>query len=125
MREMSAKPQERPGDAAAPAAPEADAAKADRPPHRSLRSKLFGIGVIGWLRLAALSVLVGVVLRLAGVNPLAPEFSLGGAASAVGRSAVDLAGWAISNGWAPLLTGAVVVAPLWLVWRVVTLPFRS
>lgn len=79
---------------------------------------------MGWVRLAGLCVAVGVVLRLARINPLAPDFDPARAALSIGRSVLELLGWAVMNGWAPLLTGAVVVLPVWLLWRLASLPFR-
>ncbi|MDZ4760331.1 MAG: hypothetical protein SGJ21_04600 [Alphaproteobacteria bacterium] len=96
----------------------------DHLPKRSLGSKLFGIGVWGWVKLAALSVFVGVVFQLAGVNPLAADFTIADALGDLAQSLADLAGWSLANGWHPAITGALIVVPLWIVWRLVSVPFR-
>ncbi|MBI1341197.1 hypothetical protein GC169_13435 [bacterium] len=105
--------------------PSAPTETVDATQPRSLASKLFRIPVFGWVRLAFLSIAVGAVLRLAQVNPLAPDFSLPRALGSIGESIIDLGGWAILNGWAPLLTGALIVGPVWFLWRLISLPFRN
>lgn len=90
----------------------------------SFAERLFDIGWGGWLHLAALCVLAGVLIRAAGVNPFDRTFTWSGALQDLGAALVSLAGWVIANGWLPLLTGALVVIPLWLLWRLLSLPFR-
>ena len=67
---------------------------------------------------------VGAVLRIADVNPFEPGFTLGGAAASLGRGVVNLLLWALANGWAPALIGVAVVMPIWLLWRLLSVPFR-
>lgn len=97
----------------------------DRPGRRSFADRMFNIGWMGWIRLAMLSVVVGVIVRAAGVDPLAPDFTFTGALQSIGRALGELAGWAVANGWLPLLVGAAIVAPVWLLWRLLSLPFRN
>ena len=33
--------------------------------------------------------------------------------------------WMVRTFWKPLLAGAAIVLPIWLIWRVVSLPFRK
>jgi hypothetical protein len=91
---------------------------------RSISSKMFDLGPWGWIKLALLCLAVGSVLRVSGINPFAPDFTLGGAAVSLGHALVNTTLWALANGWAPALIGAVVVLPLWLLWRLLSLPFR-
>lgn len=96
----------------------------DEPRERTFVGKLFGIGIMGWVQLLIVCVGVGAIAEASGINPFAPDFSLGDAATAAATATLDVLGWAMSNGWAPLLTGAIVVLPLWLVWRLVSSGFR-
>lgn len=91
---------------------------------RSVSARLVGVGVEGWLRLAGLSLAVGVVVEAAGFNPLAPHFVWAEAVQQLGQAALGVLAWSVAHGWRPLLIGALFVGPLWLGWRVITLPFR-
>lgn len=95
------------------------------PRKATFTERMFDIGWGGWLRLAALSVLAGVLIRAAGVNPFDRTFTWSAALQDLAAAVVSLGGWVIANGWLPLLTGALVVAPLWLLWRLLSLPFRG
>ena len=33
--------------------------------------------------------------------------------------------WAVKNFWKPWLAGASIVLPLWVLWRLASLPFRK
>jgi hypothetical protein len=91
---------------------------------RSLRDKMFGIGFSGWFQLAVLCVVVGAVFQAGGVDFFSPTFTwerlLGGIANGV----LAVLGWIIEVGWRPLITGALVVGPFWLAWRLLSVPFR-
>lgn len=91
---------------------------------RTFRHKMFGIGWKGWVQLGVLSALVGVIVQTSGVNPFAPDLSLPGVAGALWRSTLTVLGWILTMGWQPLLVGAIAVAPVWLIWRLLTVPFR-
>jgi hypothetical protein len=92
---------------------------------RSLMSKMFDIGPWGWVKLTMLCLAVGAVLRIANVNPFEPGFTLGSAVASLGRGVGNLLLWIIANGWAPALIGVAVVMPIWLLWRLLSVPFRK
>lgn len=91
---------------------------------RSFADKMFHLSVYGWIQLAFISLVVGAIIQSGGINPFGPDFSWSGAAASAWKSAVSLLGWAFDNAWLPLVTGMIVVAPIWLVWRLATVPFR-
>lgn len=93
------------------------------PPRRSFRARMLGVGAFGWLRLALLCLAAGVVFEASGVNPFAPDFTWSGLASALATGAARILSWSITNGWRPLLVGAIVVGPVWLLWRAVVALF--
>jgi len=95
-----------------------------KPQERTFVAKLFGVGIGGWVQLLIICVAVGAIAEASGINPFAPSFSLSGAATAATAGALNVLGWAMTNGWRPLLTGAIVVLPLWLAWRLVSSGFR-
>jgi hypothetical protein len=92
---------------------------------RSFASKLFAIGWKGWVRLILVCIVLGAIFDAGGINPFAPNFTLSGALGSLGTGALNLLSWALQAGWRPLLTGALVVFPVWLLWRLATVPFRS
>lgn len=96
----------------------------DRPRGPGFVGKVFGMGIMGWIQLALVCIAAGAVFEASGINPFAPNFSLGGAMSAAATGALNVAGWAMQAGWRPLVTGAIVVLPLWLVCRLVMAAFR-
>lgn len=102
---------------------------AEKIPHddtpRSLNSKLFGIGFSGYFQLAVICVIAGAILQAGGVDFFSSGFSLTGLAGALFTGALNVLGWTLEHGWQPLLAGALVVVPLWLLWRLLTVPFRN
>lgn len=94
-------------------------------PKRPLLLRLFGLSVWGGLKLAFVCVLVGFVMLAMQFDPAAPGFD---ATSAIGeflRNLIGAARWALANFWKPALTGASIVLPIWILWRLATLPFRK
>lgn len=99
----------------------------DHPHHhlpRTFQDKMFGIGWTGWVRLGILCVTVGALMTMAEVNPFSPDFSLGGAVSGVIRATMTALTWILANGWWPFFVGILVVGPVWVLWRLITVPFR-
>ncbi len=97
----------------------------DEHPHqRTIREKMFDITMWGWIKLAGLCLAVGAVLRIANINPFSSGFTLGGAAASLAKAVGDIVVWALVYGWLPALIGAVVVMPIWLLWRLLSVPFR-
>ncbi|MEZ5997969.1 MAG: hypothetical protein R3B98_04685 [Hyphomonas sp.] len=106
-----------------PAAPPAPAPpKATK---RPLLRRLFGISPWGALKLTGLCILVGFFVMAANFNPSNPDTNIPAAIAAIARQAFAAAGWAVKNFWKPALAGATVVLPLWVLWRLATLPFRK
>ena len=89
-----------------PEAPAGPPEKTGKPPKRPLLRRLFGISFWGGVKLTGLCILVGFFVMAANFNPAA-------------------AGWAIRNFWKPALAGATIVVPLWVLWRLISLPFRK
>ena len=57
--------------------------------------------------------------------PTGTTFDLGGAFTAIIHRAFTAIGWAFDSFWKPALAGAVIVLPLWALWRLVQMPFRK
>lgn len=111
---------EAPAAAVPPAAP-ATAAE----PRRSLVRRLFGISVWGGVKLLLLCILVGFFVMAANFDTRDPDFNIGEALGAMLRQSLSALGWALTNFWQPALAGALVVLPIWVLWRLVSLPFRK
>ena len=96
--------------------------KSDRKRHVLLR--LFGISLWGWVKLVLLCVLVGFFVMVSQYEPEAAEIDVLSTLQRFFNTALIVARWAIANFWQPALAGATLVLPIWILWRVVTLPFR-
>ncbi|MFN4185231.1 MAG: hypothetical protein ACK4M6_10630 [Hyphomonas sp.] len=107
-----------------PAAPEGSAAPPS-PVKRPLLTRLFGIGVWGGLKLLALCILIGFFVMATNFDPGDPSFNIVEALRAMLRQLFSALGWAIGNFWQPALAGALVVLPVWVLWRLVSLPWRK
>lgn len=106
------------------AAPTRDSAPRPIAARRGFRQRMFAVGFAGWVRLAALCLMVGVLFEASRVNPFAPDFTIAGMASALATGAASILSWTITHGWRPLLVGAIVVGPVWLLWRALWAVFR-
>lgn len=111
-------------DTPAPAAPEAPPAAEPVPP-RPLVRRLFGISFWGALKLLGLCILTGFFVMAANFDPRNPGFDPGEAFGAILSQSLAALGWALRNFWQPALAGALIVLPLWVLWRLVSLPFRK
>ncbi len=98
--------------------------RADPKPKRSVLRRLFGLKLLGALQLLAICILVGFVMLLANFNPAQPGFDATNALEEVIRNSVAGLQWAAVHFWKPALAGATVVLPVWVLWRLATLPFR-
>jgi hypothetical protein len=98
----------------------------DAPPEqRTLTSKMFGIGFSGYFQLVVVCIVAGAVFQAGGIDIFAPDFSLQRIPGAVANGALSVLGWVIEVGWRPFLTGLFIVVPVWLAWRLLTVPFRN
>jgi hypothetical protein len=77
------------------------------------------------LRLLGLSTLTGFFVLAFDFAPTGTTFDLGGAVTAIFSRAFTAIGWAFDSFWKPAFAGAVVVLPIWALWRLVRAPFRK
>ena len=98
--------------------------KAKKRKPRSPLAKLFLIKPWGYVKLFAYCVIVGFVMLAIRFNPADPGFDAGTAVQDLWSNTIGAARWALLNLWEPALAGATIVLPLWVIWRLVTLPFR-
>jgi hypothetical protein len=106
-------------------APSAQSAKPARPKKRPVLLRLFGISVWGGTKLAVVCILVGFFLLALEFDPAAKDVNVLGALTDLVKNLAGAAVWAIKNFWKPLLAGASIVLPLWVLWRLASLPFRK
>jgi hypothetical protein len=97
----------------------------DLPEQRTFADKMFGIGFSGWFQLVVLCVVVGAIFQAGGIDFFAPNFTFTGFVGALANGALNSVGWVLEVGWRPLLAGAVIVVPVWLAWRLLSVPFRN
>lgn len=97
----------------------------EKAPPRPLLLRLFGIGLWGALKLAFWCVLVGFFVLAANFDPRDTDVNVFSAVSDIARQAFEATGWAVQNFWQPAAVGATIVLPIWVIWRLLTLPFRS
>lgn len=106
-------------------APKRKRDKPVRPAKRPLLLRLFGISLWGAVKLVLVCILVGFIVLASQFDPRAPGVDPGAAIVNVVRSMVAAAGWMARNFWKPALAGATVVMPIWILWRLLSLPFRK
>lgn len=126
----AAAPTAAPFEDIAPAPPAKTTKSKVKPPSsteekRPLLRRLFGIGIWGTVKLIALCILIGFFVMAANFDPRAPDADVPAAMAAVFKQTVAAAGWAALNFWKPALAGATIVLPIWVLWRLVSLPFRK
>jgi hypothetical protein len=97
--------------------------------HRTLRpmsfsGRMFNVGWKGWVRLILICVLIGAIFQAGGFNPFAPAFTIGQGLGQIVNGVLNIAAWAAQLGAMPLLLGALVVVPVWLVWRALVTVFN-
>lgn len=87
--------------------------------------RAFSLSVGQALRLLLISTLTGFFVLAFDFAPGATTFDIGGAFTAILHRAFTAIGWALESFWKPALAGAVVVLPIWAIWRLIRLPFRK
>lgn len=92
---------------------------------RHVLLRLFGIKLFGWIKLALLCILVGFFVMASEFDPSSPNVDVTGAVGNFLKSAAATARWAAVNFWKPALAGAGIVMPVWVLWRMISLPFRK
>ena len=95
------------------------------PAHRSFAARVFAVDAWGVIVLVCLSIIAGLVLLELDFNPDTPGMNIGGALWQLFQTLLGAFLWMIKNFWRPLLAGAAIVLPLWVLWRLVSLPFRK
>lgn len=93
-------------------------------PKRALLLRLFGIGIWGMIKLIILCILVGFIMLTMQFDPTSPSFDAMQTLGIFFENALATAKWTITNFWKPALTGASLVLPIWVLWRLISLPFR-
>ena len=92
VQKTNSSPDQRPERSAAQSVAEPHLDNVDAPRERTFVSKLFGVGIMGWVQLALVCVVVGAIAETSGINPFAPDSSLGGAATAAMTGALNVLG---------------------------------
>ena len=92
---------------------------------RHVLLRLFGISLWGYIKLLLLCIIVGSFVMASQLEPDKTELDAVAAMQGILTSAIAVGRWAAVNFWHPAFTGASLVLPLWVLWRVVSLPFRK
>ncbi len=117
-------PPEGPAPPHAPEPPATPAVDAE-PETRPFVVRAFSLSVGQALRLLLLSTLTGFFVLAFNYAPGGATFNIGGAFTAIVHRALTAIGWALESFWKPALAGALVVLPVWAIWRLIRLPFRK
>lgn len=109
------------------AAPEAGPAPAGKPAAepKSFLVRTFSLNMGQALRLLGLSTLTGFFVLAFDFAPTGASFDVGGAFTAIIHRTFTAIGWALESFWKPALAGALIVMPVWTLWRLVRAPFRK
>ncbi|MEO1474948.1 MAG: hypothetical protein AAFS13_01085 [Pseudomonadota bacterium] len=97
----------------------------DKKPKRPILIRLFGLSLWGAIKLTLTCILVGFIMLTMQFDPADPTFDASSAIMEFARNTIASARWAVTNFWKPALTGATIVLPIWILWRLATLPFRK
>lgn len=92
---------------------------------RHVLLRLFGISLWGYIKLILLCILVGFFVMASQFEPEKAEVDVVAAMRGFLTSAIAVGRWAAANFWQPAFAGASLVLPLWVLWRVISLPFRK
>lgn len=93
-------------------------------PKRALLLRLFGIGIWGAIKLTILCVIVGFVVLTMQFDPTSPDVDLGNALGVFASNTIAAMKWTVTNFWKPATAGAIIILPIWVLWRLISLPFR-
>lgn len=96
----------------------------ERKPKRPLLIRLFGLSIWGTLKLVLLCILTGFIMLAMQFDPSDPSFNATDAIGALISNALATGKWAVTNFWKPAFAGASIIVPIWVLWRLITLPFR-
>ena len=91
---------------------------------RPLIVRLLALRVGSAINLVIWCVIAGIIMRLTNFNLLNPQIDAAQTTANVWGQGWTALKWLVINGWKPALTGATLILPVWLAWRVITLPFR-
>lgn len=91
---------------------------------RALLLRLFGIGIWGTIKLIILCIVVGFVVLTMQFDPTSPDLDMGKALGVFVSNMIATAKWTVTNFWKPAIAGASLVLPVWILWRLISLPFR-
>lgn len=99
--------------------------KKEKPEKRHILRRLFGISLWGAIKLLALNIVVGFFVLASNFDPTSPDVNVGAALSELAQRTADALTWGVTHFWKPALAGAALVMPIWVLWRLVSLPFRK
>lgn len=125
MSEETSVPESSAAPAEASAPPEKTPEKTKAQAKRPLLARLFSISFWGAARLVIISLVVGIIQRVGWENRKESGFDAVGAIAMIWENTFKGILWIVQHGWKPTLIGATIVLPLWIIWRLVSLPFRK
>lgn len=99
--------------------------KSQKKKPRPLLVRLFAVRFWGAMRLLAFSVVVGLIQQVGWSSRKENSFDALAALGLIWENTIKGALWLIVHGWKPALLGATVVLPIWVIWRLISLPFRK
>jgi len=91
---------------------------------RPLILRLLSLKIGSAINLVIWCVVAGIIMRLTNFNLLNPQIDAAQTTANVWGQGWTALKWLVINGWKPALTGATLILPVWLTWRIITLPFR-
>lgn len=86
--------------------------------------RLFSLKFWGAVRLTALCVLIGLIQKIGWADKKSQEVDLLPTIQAIWENTFHGLIWIVKHGWQPAMMGATIVLPIWIIWRLISLPFR-
>lgn len=97
----------------------------DAPPRKPpMLARMFAVKPMQIVHIIVLCIVVGLIVRMGGFSNEAGQITIFSVLNQIWQNIFSSALWLLRQIWMPALIGALIVVPLWAIWRLVSFPFR-
>ncbi|MAI90182.1 hypothetical protein [Ponticaulis sp.] len=97
----------------------------DAPPRKPpMLARMFAVKPMQIVHIIVLCIVVGLIVRMGGFSNEAGQITIFSVLNQIWQNIFSAALWLLRQIWMPALIGALIVVPLWAIWRLVSFPFR-
>ena len=87
-------------------------------------ARMFAVKPMQIVHIIVLCIVVGLIVRMGGFSNEAGQITIFSVLNQIWQNIFSSALWLLRQIWMPALIGALIVVPLWAIWRLVSFPFR-